>query len=250
VSAWIEVQTASDGWVTIDPNPPVRDVPEKQPDRPQIVSRPQTVVPPLVPSVTEQRDPATPENTVETPPAPLSPLLALLITVLTITGWTLLAALVIAGPFLIVILAKARRRWLRRGRGSTLDRVRGGWREFADTAADFGIDVPVGATRLELAEAVGGEPPVAAAVAVDRAVFAPELPSDGTAERIWRMVGDLRDALAVGRTRRDRFRALISLRSFARYAGRASVPPTNRGTPSADRDSDPGRDRRKEGAVS
>ncbi|MEC5148628.1 transglutaminase domain-containing protein [Cryobacterium sp. GrIS_2_6] len=250
VSAWIEVQTATEGWVTIDPTPAVRDVPEKQPDRPQIVSRPQTVVPPLVPSVTEQRDPASPENAAETPPAPLSPLLALLVTVLTITGWTLLAALVIAGPFLVVILAKARRRRLRRGRGSTLDRVRGGWREYADTAVDFGIDVPVGATRLELAEAVGGEPPVAAAVAVDRAVFAPGRPSDGVADQIWRMVEDLRSALAAGRTRRDRFRALISLRSFARYAGRASVPPANRGTPSGDRVSKPGRDRRKEGVVS
>ena len=248
VSAWIEVQTASDGWVTIDPTPAVRDVPEKQPDRPQIVSRPQTVVPPLVPSVTEQRDPATPENTLETPPAPLSPLMALLVTVLTFAGWTLLAALVVAGPFLFVILAKARRRRLRRGRGGALDRVRGGWREFADTAADFGIDVPVGATRLELAEAVGGEPPVAAAVAVDRAVFAPGLPSDAVADQIWSMVGDLRAALAAGRTRRDRLRALISLRSFARYAGRASVPPMNRGTPTGDRVSDP--DRPKEGAVS
>ncbi|MCI4657034.1 transglutaminase domain-containing protein [Cryobacterium zhongshanensis] len=250
VSAWIEVQTASEGWVTIDPTPAVRDVPEKQPDRPQIVSRPQTVVPPLAPSVTEQRDPATPENAPETPPAPLSPLLAFLLTVLTITGWTLLAALVIAGPFLLVIVAKARRRSRRRRTGSTLDRVRGGWREFADTAADFGIDVPVGATRLELAEAVGGEPPVAAAVAVDRAVFAPGRPSDGVADQIWRMVGDLRVALAAGRTRRDRFRALISLRSFARYAGRASVPPVNRGTPSADGVSHPGQDRRMEGAVS
>jgi hypothetical protein len=250
ISAWIEVQTAADGWVTIDPNPAVRNVPKKKPDQPQIVSRPQTVVPPIVPSVTEQRDPAAPESVVETPPAPLSPLLALLVSVLIQAGWTLLAVLVVAGPFLVVILAKARRRRLRRNRGPALDRVRGGWREFADTAADFGVDVPVGATRLELAEAVGGQPPLAAAVAVDRAVFAPDRPTQGAVEEIWRMVDGLRAALAAGRTRRDRLRALMSLRSFARYAGRASVPPSNRGRPPRGAGSDPGPDRRKKGAVS
>jgi hypothetical protein len=48
VSAWIEVNTAQYGWVTIDPNPDVREIPEELPEDSQQVARPQTIVPPPV----------------------------------------------------------------------------------------------------------------------------------------------------------------------------------------------------------
>ena len=46
VSAWIEVQTSQSGWVTVDPNPPVRPVPQQERQDPKQISRPQSVVPP------------------------------------------------------------------------------------------------------------------------------------------------------------------------------------------------------------
>src|SRR5690606_24299715 len=45
-SAWIEVNTLRRGWVTIDPTPPVRDIPQAEPEEPAQVARPQTPVPP------------------------------------------------------------------------------------------------------------------------------------------------------------------------------------------------------------
>ncbi|WP_414172176.1 transglutaminase domain-containing protein [Clavibacter tessellarius] len=57
VTAWIEVDTASSGWVAVDPNPPVRDVPDALPDEPTEVARPQTVLPPPVEEQAEARRP-------------------------------------------------------------------------------------------------------------------------------------------------------------------------------------------------
>jgi hypothetical protein len=227
-SAWIEVQSA-DGWVTIDPNPAVRDIPAKQPDKPTVVSRPQSVVPPAIPDKTEQRDPAPPQSLIQDPPAPLDPFLVFLLAAAKVAGWTLLGLFGVLSPFLLIIAAKARRRRLRRTMPAPLDRIRGGWREFADTAVDHGIDVPVGATRTELAETVGGPTPLAFAAAVDRAVFSPDRAGTATADEVWNSVAELRRTLAAGKKRLARLRALVSLRSLGRYAGGAPVRGETRG---------------------
>ena len=222
ISAWIEV-ASTEGWATIDPNPPVRDIPAQAPDDPTVVSRPQSVVPPALPDPAEVRDPAPPESTSEDPPAPPDPLLAFLLQSAIVAAWTLLGLGVLLSPFLLIVLAKVRRRHLRRTGSTPLDRIRSGWREFSDAALDHGIDVPVGATRTELAALVPGAGPLPLAVAVDRAVFSPERPGNATAEEVWTAVTDLRRSLDAGRSRTDRLRALVSLRSLGRYAGGASV---------------------------
>ncbi|HSP51597.1 MAG TPA: transglutaminase-like domain-containing protein [Cryobacterium sp.] len=230
ISAWIEV-ASTEGWVTIDPNPPVRDIPARAPDDPSVVSRPQSVVPPALPDPVELREPASPDSVSEDPPAPPNPLLAFLLAAAVVAAWTLLGLGVLLAPFLLIALAKARRRHLRRTRSTPLDRIRGGWREFSDAALDHGIDVPVGATRTELAALVpGAEPRTAAgtvAVAVDRAVFSPERPGNAAAEEVWAAVTDLRRSLGAGIRRSDRIRALVSLRSLGRYAGGASIRRTD-----------------------
>ncbi|TFC94680.1 hypothetical protein E3O65_15360 [Cryobacterium breve] len=222
VSAWVEVQS-TDGWVTIDPNPPVREIPAQAPDDPTVVSRPQTVVPPTLPDPPELRDLAPPESTSEDPPAPPNPLLAFLFAAAAVAGWTLLGLGIVLSPFLLIIAAKARRRRLRRNRAAPLDRIRGGWREFSDAAVDYGIDVPVGATRTELAAMVPGAAPRIVATAVDRAVFSPERPGNAHADELWNALTELRRSLGAGKQRSVRLRALVSLRSLGRYAGRASV---------------------------
>jgi hypothetical protein len=219
ISAWIEVQMSSGAWVTVDPNPPVRDIPAKLPDEPTVVSRPQSVVPPPVPDTTQQRDLTPPESTKEDPPKPLDPLIAFLLGALAVAGWSVLGLALLVSPFLAIIVAKLRRRRLRTSAAASIDRITGGWREFADTALDFGVDVPPAATRTELAESVGGMRPLVLASVVDKAVFSPAEPSTADADSVWGAVRDLRESLAAGRTRRQRLKALISLRSFGRYAG-------------------------------
>lgn len=226
VSAWIEVQTSADGWVPIDPNPPVRDVPAKQPDDPTIVARPQSVLPPPEVDPIDQLDPSTPERNVEDPAPPLAPWLAILLGILTIAGWTLLVLLALIGPFLAIVLAKARRRKLRRSTGSPGARIDGGWREFSDTALDFGFTPPNTGTHLEVAESVGGMRPLVLATLVDRAAFAPDRPTGADADRVWDAVAELRHGLASGKGRRERLRALLSLRSLGRYAGKTRTRAT------------------------
>ena len=50
LQAWIEVQDADGAWVQVDPNPLPRPIPEREPDQPTVVSRPQSALPPRPPA--------------------------------------------------------------------------------------------------------------------------------------------------------------------------------------------------------
>ncbi|MEI5582719.1 MULTISPECIES: transglutaminase-like domain-containing protein [unclassified Agromyces] len=219
LQAWIEVQASSGEWIQVDPNPEPREIPERQPDEPTVVSRPQSALPPP-----EDRTPI--EDLVVEPdsgdddrdddgPAWLDALLA----VARVVGIGLSVLLLASSPFLAVVLAKARRRRLRRRAPTSVERIEGGWREFADTAADYGYPVASGATRAEQAATVGDLGPLVLASVVDRAVFAPGGPGEGDDERVWDAVDDLQQRMAAPRTWRQRLRAAVSLASFGRYAG-------------------------------
>ncbi|MFT2817885.1 transglutaminase domain-containing protein [Leifsonia sp. A12D58] len=222
VSAWIEVQESGGSWVTVDPNPDVRDIPEKQPDAPTEVSRPQSVVPPPLEEPKSPEIPAQPESSEQEPAPTPNQFLAILGTVLKIAGWSVLALTLLLSPFIAIIVGKLRRRKLRSHAATPEERIAGGWREFADRVVDTGVDVPVAATRTEFAEHVGGMRPLVLASFVDRAVFAPGEPSVDDADRVWKAVGELDDEMTAKLNRRQRITALVSLRSFGRYAGRAA----------------------------
>jgi hypothetical protein len=214
ISAWIEVQTRSAGWVTVDPTPPIRPIPPKQPDTPTQISRPQTNVLPPVDDTQSQPDQppqAQVDNSDQNNP---DPLLAAILAVLVVVGWSLLGIAIVSAPFLAIIGAKWRRRTLRRSAPTSVDRISGGWREFADAAIDYGYDPPPAATRSEFARTVGGSRTAALASVADRAVFGPVAPSPDEADTVWRAVDDLRHALGRRLTPWRRFVALISLRSL------------------------------------
>jgi len=213
ISAWIEVDTAQYGWVTIDPTPPVRDIPERAPEEPTQVARPQSPVQPPVLDRDVPVDQLAPE-TAQDEGDTADPVLALVLLVLQISAWTLLGIALLISPFLAIMAAKLRRRHLRRTAFSPLDRISGGWHEFADAVVDHGYAPPGGATRAEYAEAVGGVEPLLLAAAADRAVFGPIDPSPSEAKQVWRSVEELRKWLDNGLTRRQRLRARISLRSL------------------------------------
>ena len=138
-----------------------------------------------------------------------------------VVGISLLALGAVLAPFLFVIAAKARRRKLRRTAPSTVQRISGGWDEFADAVLDHGYTPPAAATRSELAAVAGGLPSRVLAAVADRAVFAPERADPADADRVWDAVGDLRASLDLGLTRRQRLRALVSLKSLGAYSVRS-----------------------------
>jgi hypothetical protein len=220
VTAWIEIDTAQYGWITIDPVPEERPIPEEEPEEESQVARPPSIVPPPPDRPDPQTDQTAPDSTQEEPDV-LDPVLALLLSIGRIAGISLLALAVIVAPFLFVIVAKARRRRLRRTAPSTVQRISGGWDEFADAVLDHGYVPPPAATRSELAVVAGGLPSRVLAAVADRAVFAPERADPADADRVWDAVADLRALLNMGLTRRQRLRALVSLKSLGAYSVRS-----------------------------
>jgi transglutaminase-like putative cysteine protease len=220
ITAWIEVDTAQYGWVTIDPVPEERPIPEEEPEEDSQVARPPSIVPPPPDRPDPQAEQNAPDSTQEEPDV-LDPLLVVLLAVARAVGISLIVLAIVLAPFLLVVVAKARRRRLRRTASTVVQRIRGGWDEFADAVIDHGYDAPPAATRSELAAVAGGLPSRVLAAVADRAVFAPESAEEVDADRVWDAVADLRASLDLGLTRRQRLRALISLRSLGAYSVRS-----------------------------
>ena len=216
--AWIEVQTAEGEWVSVDPNPEPGPIPEREPDEPTIVSRPQSALPPPAERTPVDDLDSDPELALDRGDDGTEPWIEALLGVLAISGFVVLGLAVLISPFLAIIVAKLRRRRLRRLAPTSVERIEGGWQEFADTAADYGYAIRPNATRAEQAATVGGLAPLVLASVVDRAVFAPDGPGDGDDLRVWSAVDELQDRLAAPRNRRERILAAISLTSLGGYA--------------------------------
>jgi hypothetical protein len=217
VTAWIEVNTSRFGWVALDPNPEPREIPDEVPEDPTQVARPQSPVqpPPTEPDFTDQQ--LQPESSQEDPGAP-NQLLVILLAVAQAAAITMLAVVILLSPFIAIAVAKVRRRALRRKAKSPIARVSGGWQEFADAVVDHGYDPPPVPTRTEVARTVGGTRSLVLASVADHAVFSPDTTEDAEADKVWRAVDELREALGQGRTRWERIKALVSVRSLGGYS--------------------------------
>src|SRR5690606_38831456 len=101
----------------------------------------------------------------------------------------------VAGPALLVLIAKALRRRGREREADAARRVVGGWDEFVDVAVDHGRPPPRTHTRAELAEVYGGAAPTLAAGA-DRAVFSDEPIDESDSAEFWRIVDEERRRFA------------------------------------------------------
>ena len=217
ISAWIEVDTAQYGWVTIDPTPPVRDIPAEQPQKPATIARPQSPVQPPVEEPKTNNAQVPPDSSQDQPNDP-DPILVILFAVLRVLGWVALGAAILLSPFIAIVVAKLRRRSLRRRAPTPIQRIRGGWQEFEDAALDHGYTPPESPTRTEVATAVGGIQPLVLAAVADRAIFSPQEPDAAEADTVWRSVKDLSTSFREGRTRWERTKAAISLRSLGGYS--------------------------------
>lgn len=217
ISAWIEVDTTQFGWVTIDPNPPVRAIPDEKPKDPTQVARPQSPVQPPAQQPLKHETQTPPDSTQESP-TDANALLEVIFAVLRIAGWVILAAAVLLSPFLTIVAAKRRRSVLRRRAPLAVDRMSGGWQEFEDAVIDHGYRTPPSSTRTEVATVVGGMQPLVLASVADRAVFSPSTPNEDEVEQLWRSVQELRVSLDAGLTRWQRIKALVSVRSLGGYS--------------------------------
>ncbi|CAQ02291.1 transglutaminase-like domain-containing protein [Clavibacter sepedonicus] len=218
VTAWIEVDTASSGWVAVDPNPPVRDVPDALPDEPTEVARPQTVLPPPAEEQAEPED-RTPPDTGRDDRPEADPALQAVLAAVRVAGWSLLGLGLAASPFLAVVGAKVSRRRRRRRASAARDRVGGAWDEFRDGALDRGLVPAVAATRREVARLVGVGGARGLADMADESAFAPGDVPDPLADAAWRRVDELAARMDAGRSRRQRIRAMVSLASLRRASG-------------------------------
>ncbi|WP_439691730.1 transglutaminaseTgpA domain-containing protein [Curtobacterium sp. SP.BCo] len=213
VTARIEVDTAQWGWVMIDPNPTVREIPDEQQQTPQPVTRPETVVPPPPAEQQDQAQQAPPQSDRNTPPVQplwLQILLAALPWVLATLGFVALVLL----PFGVIVLVKRLRRRRRRRGPTPRARIVGAWDEYRDALVDRGHDVRPAATRREAVVGAPGEGGSGLAALADRSVFGPNDADVTTADRMWSAADDAIASLRTGRTRRERIRAAVSLRSL------------------------------------
>jgi hypothetical protein len=166
-SAWIEVHTVQYGWVTIDPNPEIRPIPDAEPEDPAQVARPQTIVPPPVVE-SERFDRQSTPDTARDEQSSLDPFLAFLLTIARVLVWVAIAAAIALSPFIVIVAAKLRRRRLRRRASTTIERISGGWQEFEDSVVDHGLSPPPAATRSEVAATAGGAGSRVLAAVADR----------------------------------------------------------------------------------
>ncbi len=219
VSAWIEVDTAQYGWVTIDPAPPFRQIPDELPQDTTKVTRPQTIVPPPVTESETFNRQSTPDSQQALPPD-LNPVLLLVLAILRVAAWILVLVAIALAPFIVIIAAKLRRRRLRRAAPNLIDRISGGWQEFEDSVVDHGLSPAASSTRSEVAAIAGGVQSQVLAAVADRAVFSPNEPDPADADSVWRAVDELEASLDAGLTRWQRIRVRVSLRSLGGYSVR------------------------------
>ncbi|MDJ1113300.1 transglutaminase domain-containing protein [Microbacterium dauci] len=215
LAAWVEVQDAAGTWTAIDATPqsesfPSPDLEQRQdPENPTDVRREnaESVLPAdASPSDGTERAEDTTEEQAD---------LSGLWFALRVTGISLLGLVVLFGPLLVVLIAKAVRRRSRRRAAHVVDRFTGGWQEFVDTAVDHGYPVPQTQTRQELAALYAGEGARLATLA-DRSVFDATPPSDAENAEFWRIVDAERARFAGELGWWRRWRARASLRSLRR----------------------------------
>ncbi|MGO2660674.1 transglutaminase-like domain-containing protein [Mycetocola reblochoni] len=214
LTAWVEVDTASDGWVAVDPNPEPREVPEEEKTISDAVAPPRTVIPPEPPTQQDAIAPRADDSDVEDRAEP--PLWQLVL--LAVWWWTWRVGLVLAvltSPLWGVLLAEAIRRRVRRRRDRESLVAAGAWREVRDEIVDSGTTVPVTATRSETAAASGSERAALLAARVDRSVFGRGELSREEVDELWAQLPGVRAELGAGRSRWQRFLGRVSPRSLS-----------------------------------
>lgn len=230
LSAWTEVQSASGEWIAVDTTPqhaqsPSLEVTEQRNPENVTEVRPEAVED-VVPPDPVQEDTAADDRADDAAAIDL----AWLWPIVRIGGIALLSALLLLGPFALILAAKALRRRSRRTSAVPADSIAGGWDEYVDAAVDAGRTAPSSLTRAELAEQFDTADGARLAADADRAVFSESAVSAADCAAFWDAVDRERRALVRGRGLWRGIRATVSLRSFVRH-----LSPPGAGTRFAER---------------
>ena len=231
LSAWTEVQGADGRWTAIDVTPqhersPSLEVTQQRDPENVTEVRPDTVDDVVPPAPVQEDNTLNDEDR-----APDGLDLAWLWPILRVAGISLLGVLVLFGPFLAIVIAKAIRRRGRRRDPDPRAAIAGGWEEYVDAGVDSGRELPRSPTRRELAAALGTDGAAHLADEADRAVFSSRTVTADEAAAFWRIVDTERRTLARQRGGWRRLLAAVSLRSFLRFL---APRPTRRRPPHRD----------------
>lgn len=223
LTAWVEVQTDDGRWLTVDPNPKVRPVPDDRTTQSEAVAQPQTVLPPPPPTrhdtaVTQNRDSQKTKH-----PESLAGWLQILLAALRVAGVVALIAAIVLAPLWGIALARRlrRRRRLRQDRDDTS--LTGAWAEILDDVVDRGYTVPRAATRYEVAALTGSPDIGRLAETAERSVFS-SAPIDRTdVDDFWRSSREAAHRLGDGESGWSRLRYHLNARSLV---GRLRTAPS------------------------
>lgn len=213
MTAWIEINT-SDGWVALDPNPPVRPIPDEQIEDPTEVSFPQTAVEPPTQEQPQVSDNAAPEAVEEEQTDTSDPVLQAVLAVLSVLGWLLLILGILVSPFALIALLKARRKKQRQSTEDARGRVIGAWDELSDLLLDNGKSISASASRKEISADSGMAATVLVADLADKAQYSEDAVSEADSVRAWQDVEAVVVELSSTQTFTERLKSKFSLSSF------------------------------------
>lgn len=213
MTAWIEINT-SDGWVALNPVPPVRPIPDEQIEDPTEVSFPQTAVEPPTQEQPQVSDNAAPEPVEEEQTDNTDPVLQAVLAVLSVLGWLLLVLGILVSPFALIAFVKSRRKKKRHSAEDTREQVLGAWDELSDLLLDNGKPITASASRKEIAAVSGIAATGLVADLADKAQYSQDLVSEADSIRAWHDVEAVVVELSSTQTLTERLKARFSLASF------------------------------------
>lgn len=196
MSAWVEVRASGADWMPVDTTPQYAMLPssitegEQLPEHPTVPEQPRS----------EALDPpqAQSDSNNDAPPLedPQSEVLAILLPILRAVGLSVLGLVLLALPFLVLVLAKRYRARARRTAADPEVRLTGAWEELVDVYADHDVEMDTQGTRTQRALSTDREASDRLAALVDRAVFAEHPPTKDDASAAWEIVDAERAELA------------------------------------------------------
>jgi transglutaminase-like putative cysteine protease len=215
---WPEVQLTDGRWLAFDPVP-LNEADDGAPPPPEPqVQAPAAPQPPIAPPPEPDTETETPDEETNTEPASV---------LSTVVVWVVRGALGIGAlllPFAataaVIAGVKYRRRRRRIRAVVPSERVRGAWASATDVLVDAGLAIGISATNGEIAD--GGEPLVAGArrdlyhlaAMASAATYGSPAHPDLLAEDAVRCLDSLELSMATARTRWQRLRWRLSLRSL------------------------------------
>ena len=220
LTAWLEVQSSDGQWVAVDVTPQFENPIAPDVDRQQDPQNVTQVNPPSVDPVQPPESKPSQSKAKSSDAGTGSLDLTWLLTIGKYLRVLFALAIALLAVPLVIWWQKRTRTRARRTIRDPNQRAIEGFDEFVDSHLDHGFTLERSQTRQEIVSKFSAgqisERDLAIAAIADRAVFDQEAVSGADADQMWELVDARERELTSNLNRRQRVRALISLRSFAR----------------------------------